>query len=103
MNKKLEVFKVEFLKGLEFSDYKSLCEYDRLETCLEIILIRDLLSSKTKFKIFKIGDSKRFLIQIENCISVVYMIRQNGSRFELYELNTEKLNEYEEEVYKRFY
>lgn len=103
MNKKIEVFKVEFLKGLESYDYKLLCEYDRIEICLEIILIRDLLSSKTKFKIFKIVDSELLFIQIEKCISIEYAIRQNGNKFELYEINTFKFTEYENEVNKRFF
>ena len=95
MRKKIETFKVEFLATLEDSDYKFVHDYDNLETCIEIICIRDLLSRKARFKFFKLIGIERILIQMNKEILYNYMILQNGSKFDLYELTMIKYNEFE--------
>lgn len=98
MRRKIEAFTIEFLKGLKDSDYKFVHDYDNIQTCIEIICIRDLLSRKAKFKFFKLIGSERILIQMNREILYNYTIRQNGSKFELYELTMIKYNEFERKV-----
>ena len=65
MKREIEQFKLEFIKGLSDSDYKFLHDYDNVQTCIEIICIRDLLSRKSKFKLFKLMGTERILIQMD--------------------------------------
>ena len=98
MSKKLEAFKIEFAKKIQDSDYKFICEYTQIETCIEIICIRDLISRKNKFKFFKIVGIERILIQSNNRFLIEYCIKQKGNKFELYELILSKYNEFEREL-----
>ncbi len=99
----MEVFKFEFLKGLEDSDYKFIHDYDNIQTCIEIICIRDLLSRKSKFKLFKLMGTERILIQMDKSFLIDYIIRQNGSRFELYEMTLAKYNEFERKISEKIF
>ena len=98
MKQKLEAIKIEFAKDLQNSDYTFRHDYERIEDCIEIIKIRDLLPSKTKFKFFKFSGAERILIQANNCFLLEYSIQQNGTRFELYELTFSKYNEFEKKL-----
>lgn len=101
MKKKIEAFKIEFLKELKDSDYKLVYDYDNLQTCIEIICLRDLYSYKSKFKLFRLVGTDRILVQMNGSILYEYMIRQNGNRFELYEITLAQHNEFEIELRKR--
>lgn len=76
-------------------------DYDNVQTCIEIICIRDLLSRKSKFKLFKLMGTERILIQMDKRFLIDYSIRQNGNRFELHEMTLTKYNEYEREYLKK--
>lgn len=95
MKKKIEAFKIAFAMNLEETHYKKICEYDRIETCIEVICIRDLISTKSKFKFFKFLGRDRILITCNQTFLIEYSIMQNGSKFELYELVLSKYNEFE--------
>ena len=101
MKKKMEAFKIEFLKGLKGSDYQLVYNYDSIQTCIEIICISDLISRKSKFKLFKLTGTERILVQVNNRFLIHYMILQNSNRFDLYELTLMKYNEFEREASKR--
>jgi hypothetical protein len=98
MKKKLEAFKIEFAKTLQDSDYKFICDYDQIETCIEVICNSDLIPRKTKFKFFKFKGNERILIQANKRFLIEYSILQNGIRFELYEISLSKYNEFERQV-----
>lgn len=98
MSEELESFKIEFAKGLASSDYTFRCTYSRIEDCLQGIAINNLLPSKTKFKIFKIVGTESLMVQADNSFIIDYMILQNGTDFELYELTISKYNEFEEKL-----
>lgn len=96
----MEAFKIEFLKVLRDSDYKLIYDYDNIQTCIEVICLRDLLSLKAKFKLFKLIGTERILVQMNNELLFNYMIQQSGNRFDLYELTIEKYNEFERKLYE---
>ncbi|TSJ41294.1 hypothetical protein [Fluviicola chungangensis] len=98
MKKKIEAQKIEFAKNLIDSDYRLVCDYEKIDTCIEIICIRDLMSTKTKFKFFNIIGTDRILIKANNSFLIEYCIKQTGSKFELYELVLSKFNEFEREL-----
>jgi hypothetical protein len=98
MSKKLEALKIEFAKTLQDSDYKFLCDYDRVETCIEVICNSDLIPRKTKFKFFRFKENERILIQADKRFLIEYSIQQNGTKFELYELILSKYNEFERKI-----
>ena len=100
MSKKIEAFKIEFAKNLQDSDYKFIHDYDRIETCIEVICISDLIPRKNKFKFFKFVGTRRILIKSNNSFLIEYCIKQNGNRFELYELVLSKYNQFERELYE---
>lgn len=102
MNNKIEAHKIEFAKSLQDSDYILIHDYERIEDCITIIKIRDLLPSKTKFKFFKFNGTEQIIILANKRFLIEYKIYQNGNRFELYELNLSKYNEFEREVSKMF-
>ncbi len=97
MSKKIEAFKIAFAMNFEVSDYNLIFEYDRIETCIEVICIRDLISTKSKFEFFKFTGSDRILIKANNRFLIEYCIIQNERKFELYELLLSKYNEFEQE------
>jgi hypothetical protein len=92
MKKKMELFKIEFIKGLKDSDYEFRHSYDRIEYLLHGILIDTSWGQKTKFKFFKLVGTEKILIQADNRLLVDYVIRQNGTKFEKYELLLSKWN-----------
>lgn len=102
MKKKIEAFKIEFLKGAKDSDFRLVCSYERLESCIEIIALRDLLPTKTKFKFFQLVGTQRILIEADRVLMVEYVLIQNGKMFELYEMVFSKWQEYETEYCERF-
>lgn len=102
MKKQIEAFKIEFLKNLEDSDFRLVCSYEKIETCIEIICLRDLVSRKTKFKFFQLTGTVRILIQADKKIMVEYVLIQNGKMFELYEMNFSAWKKYEIEYCLRF-
>ena len=98
MKKKIEAYKIEFAKNLIDSNYRLICDYDKIETCIEIICVRDLISTQTKFKFFNIVGTDRILIKANRSFLIEYCIKQNGDRFELYELILSKFNQFEREL-----
>lgn len=98
MKRKLESLKLDFAKALQISDYAFIYEYPRIEDCILIIKMRDLLPSKTKFKFFKYKGTERILIQANNCFLIEYSILQNGDKFELYEMTISTYNRFEKQV-----
>jgi hypothetical protein len=98
MNSNLESFKLEFARGLQDCDYTFLYDYERIEDCVIIIKIRDLLPSKMKFKFFKFKGNEQIFIQADKRFLIEYKIQQNGIRFELYELTLSKYNEFERKL-----
>lgn len=78
MKKKIEAYKIEFAKNIIDSHYRLICDYGKIETCIEIIYIRDLISTQTKFKFFNIVGTDRILIKANNSFLMEYCIKQKG-------------------------
>lgn len=100
MNKKYEAFKLEFLTQLEDSDYKLIHDYPNIQTCVDVICLRDLISRKSRFKIFKLKGIDRLFVKVDSRILVDYAIFQNGNVFELLEMSLEKYDKLERLVNK---
>lgn len=98
MNKKFEAYKLKFLAQLEDSDYNLIYQYSNLQTCIDAICLRDLISYKSKFKIFKLKGIDRLYIKVDNRTLVDYAILQKGDLFELHAITIAKVNQLEREV-----
>jgi len=98
MNKKFEAYKLKFLAQLEDSDYNFIHQYPNLKTCVDVICLRDLISYKSKFKIFKLKGIDRLYIKADNRILVEYAIIQQENVSELFEITFNTYNEFERNI-----
>lgn len=95
MKKKIEAFKLAFLKQLKDSDYIFIYSYDTILECIIIIGLRESITGNPKYNFFQFVGSDRIHIKINNVIDINYMILQKTNGFELYDITLSKYNEYE--------
>lgn len=94
--KTIDSNKVKFIKGLSTEDYSLYYTYNRIGEVQEVIRGHYGLPSKDTPKAVKVSGVDGILFMTKHSgILVDYICKENGGKFELYEMNLKAYNEYE--------